>query len=186
MDTGFMRSVGKLGLYILLLTWAQTGQPHGRVVVDANNVVKNFYGVPLNLTVSGLKRLPFHVNVGYRMGESGREAIYTILAEENVEVKVQFDSGILYMAETASPNAVGPNCIGVGSSLSSVRAAWPNGKLVYGQEEGRFVTYITGTNVLYLFDPKDMPSDAFTGGRRDIEAPNMRVQKIRILRDTRP
>lgn len=186
MASGIIRSIGKLGLAILLLAWPQVGYACGRVLVDAHNNVKSFYGVPLNLTVSGLKRLPFSVKVGYRMGEAGREAIYRVKAANNVEMEIHFDTGRIYMAETVSLNAVGPKCIGVGSLLSDVKAAWPMGKLIYGEEEGGFVTYVTGTNVLYIFDPKDMPPSALANGRKNVEVPNMRVQKIRILRDANP
>jgi hypothetical protein len=113
------------------------------------------------------------------MGEEGKEDIYKIIAKNGVDLNVEFDSGKLYLIETASTTAVGPRGIRIGSSLSDVKKAWPAGKLIYGSEEGRFVTYITGTNVLYLFDPKGVPST--TSDLTDVEMPNIKVQTIRIL-----
>jgi hypothetical protein len=181
-----LRNIVKLGLPAVLLFAAGATQASNYVKVDSKNNVTNFYGVPINLTVSGLKKLPFHKKRRFDTGEGSREPYYTINARNGVEVKVKFDGNRLYLAETISRNAVGPKNIGVGSYLSDVKTAWPMGKLLYGAEDGRFATYTTGTNILYLFDPNDLPSRAFEVPRQDIEIPNIRVQKIRILPPRNP
>jgi hypothetical protein len=62
-----------------------------------------------------------------------------------------------------------------------VKAAWPSGKLLYGREDGLFATYDTGSNVLFLFDPKDMSSEAFDAGIGGVGVSNLTVRKIRLF-----
>ena len=152
------------------------------VIVDADGNVARFYGIPIHLTVSGLKRLPYRVKMGHGYAEGDRFTIAKISAEDGVQVNVSFGSDRkLYVAETASSNAVGPKRIGIGSLLSDVRAAWPAGRLLYGVEENQAtVIFITGTNVMYLFDPKDMPPGTFLHRGSIKDVPNMKVQSIRV------
>jgi hypothetical protein len=152
------------------------------VVVDAKGNVTRFYGVPINLTTSGLKRLPYRVKVGHEYVEGDRYTTATINAQDDVQVEVSFGSDRkLSVAGTVSPTAVGPKGIGVGSWLADVRATWPAGRLLYGVEEHQAnVIFITGTNVMYLFDPKDMPPGTFLHPGSVKEVPNLRVQSIRV------
>lgn len=152
------------------------------VQVASNGDVESFYGVPTSLTVSGLKRLSYPVVTGQEMAEGALETFYMITGIRGVEIKVVFrDDGKLYLAQSESSNAVGPRGVGIGSSLSQVKAAWPTGKLLYGSEDGQFVTFVTDTNLLYNFDAKDMPPAAFDHPPKKVSVPNLRVNRIRIF-----
>ncbi len=152
------------------------------VQVASNGDVESFYGVPTSLTVSGLKRLPYEVATGQEMGEGESETYYMITGIHGVEVKVVFhDNGKLYLAQSESSKAIGSRGVGVGSSLLQVKTAWPSGKLFYGSEDGRFVTFDTGTNLLYNFDERDMPPAAFDHPPKGVIVPNLRVKRIRIF-----
>lgn len=177
-----MQLIGKFCLLLLLSASAQSRPFKQWVTVDSNCNVQQFYGLRTDLTIDGLKRLPYVVKLGSEFREGDEYTTAAITAEKGVQVKVTFgDDGKLDAAETTSGNAIGPRGVGVGSSLSAVRAAWPAGKLLYGAEEGRaFVTYVTGTNVLLEFNPKDMPSELLVDHRMDIVIPNIRVSGIRI------
>lgn len=168
---------------------AQAGQARTAVVLDSKGNVRSFYGVPLTLTQSTLKRLPFRVRTGHYHSEGTEYTKYTITAQNGIQVEVEFrDDGKLYGAETRTANAVGPKGIGVGSTLADVTRAWPGGMLRYGSAHGPYVTYLTGTNVLLRFDPNDMPPGAF-----DLERPydfpvpdNIKVEKISIYPEPNP
>ena len=136
------------------------------VKLDANGHVRSFYGVPITLTRAGLKRLPYRVKRGHKSSEGIDYTTYTVTAQKGVQVEVTFDDdGRLYGADTRSPNALGPKGIGVGSTLAEVEQAWPDGAFGFGFAEGEYVTYSTGTNLLFRFDPNDMPPGAFNPGR---------------------
>ena len=157
-----------------------------RVVFDSNQDVQRFYGIPIDLTLADLKRLRFPTKVRYERGEDSQYSVYRVSAHDGVHIELTFDSdGKLSRADTKSSKAIGPKGIRVGSLLSEVRSAWPNGKLLYGNEDGAFVTFVTGTNVLYLFDPNEMPPQAFDPDyrtSRNIDVPDIKVKEIRLYR----
>ena len=159
--------------------------PTSHVILASNGNVTRFYGIPVNLTVKGLKRLPYKMKVNRWFSEEAGEH-YTsaeITAEDGIEVELGFDSkGKLWAMATRSPTAVDPKGLRVGSLLSDVRAAWPKGKLTYGWSThgGAFVVFSTGSNIAFFFDYKDMPRELYYDHRKDIEVPNMPVQGISI------
>jgi hypothetical protein len=173
-------SAGSTSVGRAVPTQAVGGQD--RITFDAKQNVRSFYGVPMNLTISSLKRLPYRAKLGHAEDEGGEYTYARIRAKDGVEVTVDFDSrGRLERLETSSPNAVGPNGIRVGSTLSDLKAAWPKGGFIYGCEEGFYATYITGTNLVFDIDPKGMPPKVFTcSPTEDVELPVLLVKSIRI------
>ena len=157
------------------------------VIFDAKGDIARFYGVPMDLTLTGLKRLPYRFKFVHSSA-TGTYKYYTIKAPDGVEVEVSFENGKLDSANTSSRGATGPNGIGVGSLLSDVKKAWPEGHFNYGFEEHQtFVYFDTNpgfmTGVTYYFEPKDMPAQAFDMDyrkSRDITVPDIRVKTISI------
>ena len=137
------------------------------VVLDAKGDVARFYGIPMKLTLPGLQH--YRYKVGHFSAEGDTYTFYTIHAQGGVEVDVQFDHGRLSSVRTSSPNALGPRGIGVGSPLSAVEAAWPEGSVTFGiMEHDTYVTFPAAEpgfmpNVYYYFDPNDMPPHAYEG-----------------------
>ena len=187
-----MRTISKLNSAIVLCFFGSMAFSHGALAVDRRNNgnvismdsscnVTRFYGVPIELTVSMLKRLPLPARIAREMGEGETFITAKIKAERGVEIKVEFDANKkLELLKTTSPNAVDLRGIRPGSSLSDVEAAWPNGKLYYGAADGRYVRYITGTNVIYTFDPDDMDPQAFDPSGKEVVVPNLKVVAIEI------
>ena len=153
------------------------------VTLNAKGNVRSFYGIPINLTRAGLRRLHFKTRIYYVWPEGNKEAVYKVTARNNVEVHVSFDEhGRFYWAKTTSNAAIGPRGIRIGSRLSEVRSAWPKGRFGYGCEDGGTPTYITGTNVMFDFDWKDLPPRTRACEQLpDREIPDMKVKSIRIL-----
>jgi hypothetical protein len=161
-----------------------------RVTVDQKGDVVQFYGVPMNLKPSDLNR--YRYKVRHYWGEGDSYTFYTISAQDGVHLDIEFDDGRLASVRTSSRNALGPRGVGVGSPLSAVEAAWPQGRVTFGIVENEpYVTFEAAEpgfmpNLYYYFDPKDMPSHAFEGEfwdkRADVEAPkNMKVKSIGIF-----
>lgn len=186
-----MRMVRKFWSATALSIFCSIGSSCGAVGVDrhANDDtiltdncgnVTIFYGIPIGLTVRGLKSLPFSVKIGRQMGEGGTYTTAVIIAKQSIEAKAEFDSNRkLELLSTNSHNAVDHKGIRPGSSLVDVETAWPNGKLYYGIADGRYVRYITNTNVVYNLNPNDLNPQAFRGGK-EVAVPNLRVQSIEI------
>lgn len=174
-----------LGL-LLLLALAQPAYSRNHVTFDKSGNVEKFYGVPLQITKDKIKNLPFTITVSYRMGEDGKTPIYCLENRSGIKIRLEFEANRLYLLETNSAGAVGPRGIHVGSSLREVKKAWPDGKLLYGQEEGGFITYVSGTNVLYLFDPSLLKSFNPRGLDLNGEDASLKVSTIRILPRANP
>lgn len=184
--TRILKPLNMLGLLVLLLMPTQMASSRSHVTLDKGGNVERFYGIPLKVTEEGLKQLPFTVKVTYRMGEDGRVPIYCLTGKDAVQIRLEFESGHLYLLETDSKNAVGPKGIHVGSSLREVRKAWPKGKLLFGQEEGGFVTYVSGTNVLYLFNHSLLRSVNLNKFDPKSDGSDIKVSTIRILVQSNP
>lgn len=138
------------------------------IAVDAEGNVRTFHGVPMTLTKDGLKDLPFAVKEVQTQSEGIDDTEYAITTRGNVVVQVSFDDdGKLHGAKSDSPHARDAHGVGVGSTLAEVKAAWPTGSFIYGMVHGGYATFITGSNILYRFDPDDMPKGAF-----DLETPS--------------
>jgi hypothetical protein len=153
-----------------------------RVQLNAQGDIVRFYGIPMDLTLAGLKRLPYHYKIGHYSAEGDTYTFYTITAKDGVVFDLGFDRGRLDWIRTSSPKMVGPRGVGIGSPLSAVKAAWPDGKLLYGVEEHEaFVTYDPEPGFMgmdYYFEPSDMPKEAFDSDyrkSRDIKVPDIRV-----------
>lgn len=182
--TRLSRAFCKLVVFATLLLHSDASFAGPPRVVDVQGNVTTFYGVPLSLTRSQLKRLPYKVTTGHYFAEGDRYTKYTIKAEEGIAVDVEFnEDGSLYVAKTQSRRAIAVKGVGVGSTLAEVKTAWPSGQLIFGFEDGAFVTFVTGSNVLLRFNPADMPPGAFDHERpRDFPVPlDIRVKTLSIF-----
>ena len=111
-------SICGLALLISFLMGTESSAAPNWVTLDTKGNVRSFYGIPMTLTYSGLKRLHFKTRIGYRWPEGERETVYKIIARNNVEVHVTFGTrGKFYRVQTTSKNAVGPRGIRVGSTI---------------------------------------------------------------------
>lgn len=177
-----MQLTRKICLAFLLLASPPAHAATAQFTVDSKRNVQRFYGVPIDLTLARVKSLPFRVKIGEEMGEGDMYPVARIQAQGGIEIKASFGlNGKLYYLESSDPKAVGPKGIRAGSLLSDVKAAWPTKKLIYGLADGRFATFPTGTNVLYVFDPSELPSQAFDVGAAKIVVPNIKVKSIRMF-----
>lgn len=149
----------RIALPVALFALTSAAEARDHVWLDSSNNVERFYGIPGDLTLSKIKRLPYRAEVGHRTSEGERYNTAVIAAADGVRVEISFDQeGKLWEMETVSPNAIAPGGLRVGSRLSDVRAAWPQGKLTwYIEEHDPFVTFVTGTNLAFSFNSGDMP-----------------------------
>lgn len=172
----------KIALPVAFCALAGAAEAKEQISLNSSNNVEVFYGIPIDLTLSKIKSLPYRAEVGYRTSEGEPYTTAVVIAADGVLVEISFDQdGKLWGMETASSNAIAPGGLRVGSRLSDVRAAWPEGKLNWGVEENQAtVTFYTGTNLAFSFDPADMPPGALRAGLRGSKIPDLKVQSFYV------
>ena len=154
------------------------------IVVDGKGLVREYYGVPLDLTLKQLAKLPFRHKVGKEMGEGSYYPIAIITARKEVKIKVSFSNrGTLFRFETSTPGALGLHGLGVGSTLAELQKAFPSRRPYWGMtpHEEYYATFGTGTRLTYHFSPFDLPKEAWSRDPKQYELdPSIKVKKIKI------
>lgn len=81
----------------------------------------------------------------------------------------------------SSSNRVRDNYgLGVGSSLSELRNSYASGRLIKGTAEGRFANFVTGTKLIFYFNPGDLNPACYEGsGDCDVDE-SITVESIAI------
>ena len=155
------------------------------LVIDRNGAVREYYGVPLNLTVKQLPKLHLKYRINWLIGDE--EISYrmaTIVARKGVKIKASFDScGHLERFETSTPGALGLRGLGVGSTLAQLKKAFPSQRPSWGvtTHEQYSAIFGTGTHLTYHFSPFDLPKEAWSHDPKQYElAPSIKVTKIKI------
>lgn len=161
---------------------AKGGHPY--VVVDAKGTVREYYGVPLDLTLKQLARLPFKFKLGKEMGEGTYYPIAIIAARKGIKIKASFDrKGKLYRFETSTPGALGLHGLRVGSSLAELKKVFPDRRPYWGAtpHDDYYATFGTGTRLTFHFSPFDLPKEAWSHNPKQYELdPSIKVKKIEI------
>lgn len=116
-----------------------------------------FYGIPFALMYEDIGTLGLPYTLGSESAEGAQLRTATFSVSSSVSITVVFDArGRLAELRTSSRAATGPRGIRVGSTQSQVQAAWPEGKLYYGNgETGPYAIYFTGTNIGFRMSEDD-------------------------------
>jgi hypothetical protein len=157
------------------------------IVVDDKGVVREYYGVPLDLTLKQLPKLPFKYKLREEHGdEDSIHPVAVIVARNGVKLKATFSNcGHLWRFETPTPGAIGERGLRVGSTLADLKKAYPDGRAVWGmtphgEYHSGFATRGT-TRIGYGFTPLDLPKEAWSNDWQRYELPpSIKVTRIVI------
>lgn len=177
------------GCLALLVTVLPTAGVSARiassdVLLDATGVVREYYGVPLNLALKRVATLPFKSKLGREMGEGSYYPIAIITARKGVKVKASFGrDGRLFRFETSTPDALGLRGLKIGSTLAELKRAYPERRPYWGvtPHDEYFATFGTGTKLTFHFSPFDLPKEAWSHNPKEYELPpSIKVKSIKI------
>ena len=155
------------------------------VVVDADDSVQRYYGIPLDLTLKQLAKLPFKSKVTLEHGDEDLSSPVAIIsARRGVKIRAEFDDdGKLYRFETSTPGAMGLRGLRIGSTLAELQRAFPQRKPYWGAtpHDQYYATFGTGTPLTFHFSPFDVPKETWASGPERFQLPpSIKVKKITI------
>lgn len=84
---------------------------------------------------------------------------------DNITLECLFASGKLYRFSTTASNVRDEKNAGVGTSLSELKLAYPKGKTLVGDEDGRYANFINGTKVVFQLDQGRIDQKCFDASR---------------------
>jgi hypothetical protein len=154
------------------------------IVIDDKGVVREYYGVPLDLTLKQLPRLRFKYRLREEVGdEEITHTTATIIARKGVKVTAWFSSsGRLYRFETSTPGALGERGLKVGSTLADLKKVFPDRRPYWGRTpHDEYHAGFGGIRFGYGFSPFDLPKEAWSHDPKQYELdPSIKVTKIAI------
>lgn len=138
-------------------------------------------GIPLDLQFGDLSNLEFEVDRRQVLLEGDEYDSALIKISSGIEFQAIFDEhSRLYSLETVSELVADIHGLGIGSRLEDLVEYWPNGSFVYGEAHGRFARYITGTQIVFSFNPSGINQSCFETRQECNDTEDLIVEKIVI------
>lgn len=78
-----------------------------------------------------------------------------------VSVECLIDSGQIYSLTVTSQLVRDEKGMGVGSTLSELRGSYPSGRLLVGEEDGRFANFVNGSKVVFALQQEAIDPTCF-------------------------
>lgn len=147
---------------ILLPACAKVDQRLDNKIYELDTSGGDVLGVPLNLSYDKINNLPVDVQTQSQNIEGDEYQTARIKVSPEIELYAIFDHNLkLYTIETNSEFVADKYSIKVGSTLKDVIKKWPNGSFIYGINHDKFARYLTGTEIVYSFNPNDIHASCF-------------------------
>lgn len=125
-------------------------QPSRAYVIDSS--VGSLEGVRVGMTEDELMDLAYDKS----------KSLVNLEGDEYLEVRVNFGGDVfvdclfhdseLYQFSTTSGFVQDENGLGVGATLLQLKEKYPNGRLLVGDEDGKFASFASGSKVLFFLD----------------------------------
>lgn len=138
------------------------GDARGDIVI--HSATGTFADVRVGMTEADLLSLG-HPSTRRSVTMEGDEyPVIDVAIREGVIAECLLDAGRVDRCSTRSPGLRDEHGLGVGSRLSELTRAYPQGKLLTGDEEGRYANFVTGSRVVFELNRKDIDLRCFDPG----------------------
>ncbi|EMR0602910.1 TPA: hypothetical protein QEF96_003919 [Stenotrophomonas maltophilia] len=146
--------------------------------VDANS--GSLAGLRIGMTKSQLLKAGNPIIERSVMQEGDEYIVMDVSLPDGLVVECWFDQGRIERLRTRSEGLVDEKGIGVGSTLVALKAAYPNGRLVTGNEDGRrYANFVNRSRVVFEMDMAGLPHACFQDESAGCEAsPDLRVHGV--------
>lgn len=111
--------------------------------------------------------------------ESDNYTVIDVALEKDVTVECVIYSGELVEFSASSTKMRDERNIGVGSKLHELERAYPNGRLLVGDEDGRYANFVNGTRVVFELSQAAIDLHCFEPHKSNCEIdPNTEVVRV--------
>ncbi|MEN5367435.1 hypothetical protein ABE571_13670 [Stenotrophomonas sp. TWI273] len=114
------------------------------------------------------------------MQEGDDYIVMDVSLPDGLVVECWFDQGRIEKLRTISEGLLDEKGVGVGSTLVALKAAYPDGRLVTGNEDGRrYANFVNRSRVVFEMDMAGLPQACFHDESKECEVhPNLRVHGV--------
>lgn len=111
--------------------------------------------------------------------------VVSVTLGDGVVVDCVFDlQGILHRFSSTSRKVHDADGSGVGTSLSELKRRFPKGRLVMGEEDARYINFVSGSRVLFELDQAGIRDSCFDASEHACDiADDVKVVRIVVNRD---
>ena len=114
------------------------------------------------------------------MLEGEEYVVLDVSLREGSGVECWLDDGRIERLRTAAEGIKDEKGVGVGSTLAALRSAYPSGRLVTGEEDGRhYANFVDRSKVVFEMDTDTLPQACFDNDSAGCDArQDLRVRSV--------
>lgn len=168
--------ISRVGIVALLLS---SSVACGQSVGSQTFSIYQFAGLKEGMTKGELKASGLEVSWVAHHDEDGENELARLVLQNGIELAITFNqNGDIYKISSETNSIRWPRSIGPGSQLREIRNAWPEGQLFFGEEEGGFVTFDSGSRIRYNFSINDISPQCLVHDQACVINEDMRAVEI--------
>ena len=138
----------------------KTASDSNRYVVDSE--AGSVAGIVVGMTEAQIRESGWPYETRFENLEGDEYKIYDIRLTGGALLKLTLDlENTLYRIESSSVEIRDEHGLGVGSTLSKLKDSYPDGRFIKGNAEGRYANFLTGTRLIFYFNPDDLIRTCF-------------------------
>jgi len=131
---------------------SQVGKSSDKEEVRINSSLGTLADIRTGMTEEELWSLGYPSSRRSVVLEGDEYKVVDVVISDDVSVECLLDAGIVELFSITSAAVRDENGMGVGSSLFELKNAYPQGKVLVGDEDGRYASFVYGSRVVFELD----------------------------------